>query len=179
MYQTGDLIVYGSTGVCRVERVLDPKEGQKVTGMAQAYYLLKPFYQDGTVYAPVSRAEQSMRPVITAQEAEQLIRKIPQMQAQAYHGHSTQELREHYQALTDSHSCEDLIELTMSIYAKKQDAAEHRRRVGQVDERFMKKGEELLYGEFAAALGIPRDEVQSYISRRVEELTDGKGDAGI
>ena len=38
-----------------------------------------------------------------------------------------------------------------------------------VDERYMKQAERLLYGELSAALGIPFEEVQPYIARRVEE----------
>ena len=39
-----------------------------------------------------------------------------------------------------------------------------------MDERYKKQAERLLYGELAAALEIPFDEVESYIARRVEVL---------
>lgn len=42
------------------------------------------------------------------------------------------------------------------------------RRLGMVDERFMKQAERLLYGEFSVALDLPYDEVQPYIARRVD-----------
>ena len=56
----------------------------------------------------------------------------------------------------------------MSIYAKKQDLEAHKRKVGALDQRFMKRAEDLLFGELAAALDIPREEVPGYIARRVE-----------
>ena len=40
-----------------------------------------------------------------------------------------------------------------------------------VDERYIKQAERLLYGELAAALEIPFDQVQSYIACRVEKQT--------
>ena len=36
-----------------------------------------------------------------------------------------------------------------------------------IDERYMKRAEELLFGEFAAALGIAPSEVQDYIENRI------------
>ena len=58
----------------------------------------------------------------------------------------------------------------MSIYAKKQMVEEQKKKFGSVDERFMKKAEELLFGELSAVLGIPRSEVSKYIASRVDAL---------
>lgn len=111
-----------------------------------------------------------MRPVISRDEAEALIDQIPQVVAQPDRTKNLQELREHYRTATCSHNCADLIRLTMSIYAKKKEQEQRGRRFGQVDERFMKQAESILFGEFAVALGIPKEEVHAYISRRVEGL---------
>ena len=64
---------------------------------------------------------------------------------------------------------EDLIDLTMSIYAKKENMHRQKRRFGTVDERFLKQAEDLLFGELAAALEIPRSEVRGYITARVTD----------
>ena len=37
-----------------------------------------------------------------------------------------------------------------------------------MDERFMREAEDLLYGEFAAALEIDRDKVENYIAKSLE-----------
>ena len=58
----------------------------------------------------------------------------------------------------------------MSIYAKRQQAEAQKRRLGMVDERFMKQAERMLYGEFSVALGIPFEEVQPYIAQRIEGI---------
>ena len=43
----------------------------------------------------------------------------------------------------------------------------HERNFGQVDARFMKRAETLLYGELSVALGIPFEEVQPYLPSRI------------
>ena len=164
MYQIGDIIVYGGTGVCRVENV----ESQKTKGSEgpRQYYLLKPLYQGGTIRIPVD-TKVFMRPVISRDEAERLIDAIPTLSPEAYHDRNFTQLAAHYQQALGSHECADLIELVMSIYAKKQYVESKKRKFGQVDARFMKRAENLLYGEFSVALGIPFDDVQDYIATRV------------
>ena len=167
MYSVGELIVYGSTGVCRIDATgdLDKKQGGE---KGRTYYTLKPVYRNETIYAPVD-TKVFMRPLISAEEVNKLIDLIPDVEAEMYHSKRTQELSDHYQTSLNSHECSDLIELVMSIYAKKQFVEQQKRKFGQIDERFMKKAEELLYGEFAAALGIDKDEVPNYIAKRIHK----------
>lgn len=170
MFQAGDLVVYGTTGVCRVESIDQPN----MTGADRhkKYYRLKPFYQDGVIYTPVDNTKVSIRPVISREDAENLIDLIPGIRAEAYRAPTLQALAQHYQTAFQSHSCQDLVELIMSIYTKQRETTSQNRRLGMVDERFLKQAERLLYGELAVALEIPFDEVQPYISNRVKRQKD-------
>ena len=167
MFQPGELLVYGTTGVCRVEGVT--RLNQTGPDRDKQYYMLKPLFQDGVIYAPVDSQKVPVRPVISAEAAEALIDLIPTLQTEVCRAPTLQALAQHYQTAVRSHDCRDLIELMMSIYAKRQQAESQKRRLGMVDERYMKQAERLLYGEFSAALGIPVDEVQPYIARRIDE----------
>ena len=156
MFQPGELLVYGTTGVCRVEEIATPDLTRADRG--RRYYLLRPLHQDGVIYAPVDSGKVAIRPVISREEAETLIDLIPSVRAEVCHAPTMQALAQHYQSAVRSHNCRELLELTMSIYRK--------RRLGMVDERYMKQAERLLYGELSAALDIPYEEVQPYIARR-------------
>ena len=166
MFQRGDLVVYGPTGVCRVEAVTCPKPapGEK----ERPYYQLRPLHQDGVIYTPADQAKIPIRPVISAQEADALIDEISSIHATAYHAPSLQLLSRHYQELVRTGSCRDLAELVMSVYVKRQQAMAKGRRAGAVDERFAKQAQQLLHSELSVALGIPCEEVPDYIARRVE-----------
>ena len=80
-----------------------------------------------------------------------------------------QQLTKHYQSVIDTHKCLELLKLTKSIYMKKMDALAQNRHLGQIDKKFMKRAEDLLFGEFAAALNISREDVQAYIRKSLEE----------
>ena len=75
------------------------------------------------------------------------------------------EKRHHSTAGTDD--CAKLIELLASIYDKKRICAQMKKKFGALDERYMKRAEDMLFGEFAVALGIDKNEVQAYISKRI------------
>jgi CarD family transcriptional regulator len=165
MYKVGDLIVYGKTGVCRVEEIkpIDP-EG---SGEEVLYYTLVPLYRTGTAFVPVNSDKVQLRPIISKKEVEDLINEIPSIDVKAYYNSSLSQLIDHYEKSLSSHSCLDLIKLTMSLYKKKRNLEEQNRKFGVVDGRFMKKAEELLFGEFAAVLEIPLEDVPDYIASRV------------
>ena len=163
MYQAGDMIIYGSTGVCQVKEIVN-RELEK--GVTKPFYVLDPLYQDGVIMIPVD-TKVFMRPVITKEEAMELIDRIPTMQPDAYHNSVLRELEEHYNVYLKSHDCGDLLELGRSIYIKKQELLSQHRKFGAVDERFMKRAEDLLYGELAVALDIDKNQVETYIDERV------------
>ncbi|MEG0614478.1 MAG: CarD family transcriptional regulator [Oscillospiraceae bacterium] len=172
MYQIGDLVIYGSTGVCRIENISRSKDIPTLRCLKEDsnYYILEPLYQNGTIYTPVDNPKVFMRSVISREEAETLIDYIPTVKAEGFFSQSMSELKEHYEAATRTHNCTDLIKLVMSIYAKKRYVEQQNHKFGQIDERYMKQAEEMLSGEFSVALGIAKDEVQSYVTTRVTAL---------
>lgn len=172
MFKVGDMINYGSTGVCRVVEIKELKD--KAKGAKRQYYVLEPLYQNFVITTPIDNKKVNMRPIISKDEAERLIDMIPTIEAEEFHSGIIRELTEHYQASIESQDCEELLEMTMSIYSKKKTMKDQKKKFGVIDERYMKKGEELLFGELAAALGIPREKVQEYISSRIEKIKTEK-----
>ena len=164
VFQPGELLIYGCTGVCRVLSVDLRQEYADGVKQSRLYYQLKPLRQGGVIYTPVDNSKVVMRPVISREEAEALIRDIPTLQPAACPSVTTQALTQHYQTSLRRHSCRSLMELTMGIYQKRRRAEAQNRRLGMVDQRFMKQAEQLLYGELSAALDIPYEEVQPYIA---------------
>jgi len=168
MYHSGDLIVYGTTGVCKVEGLANPDP--RGAGRDKKYYLLKPLYQDGVIYTPAEGGKVPIRPVMSADEARNLIGLIPSVKAEACHERTLQLLAQRYQSALQSGDCRDLLKLTMSVHKKRTQAEQQNHRLGMVDEKYGKQAERLLFGELAVALDIPLENVQSYIAQRVGEL---------
>lgn len=162
MYQIGDLIVYGGNGVCRVESI--ETEGKD----RRQYYTLQPLYQTCQILTPVDNPKVYIRPIITKDEAEDIIRQIPQVQPQPFYTRTPRELTEHYETQLKSYDCRTLLTMIMSIYQKRQEAQNNKRRLGVVDENYYRRAQELLHCELAAALEISKEQVPEYIASRVE-----------
>ena len=166
MYEIGDLIVYGTEGVCRVEAIGTPP----LAGVSsdRQYYTLKPLYHAGTVYTPVDSTV-FMRPVISKEDVDALIRRIPDIVPEVYENSNLRFLNEHYQAQLQNYSCEGLLKLIRSTHAKREVMISRGKKLGLVDERYMKRAQDMLHGEFAVALGIERSDVPEYIRASLGE----------
>jgi len=165
MFQAGELVVYGVNGVCRVKEI-----AMREIPDAKMCYILEQVSQSCTITIPVDHVKVNMRPVISREEAEALIDSIPARRGCVIQEKDTRQLSEHYNAIIKSCNCDGLVDLTMSIYAKKQQVLQQKRKFGTVDERFLKLAESLLFGEMAVALDMPAEEVQGYIEARVGKL---------
>lgn len=165
MYQEGELVVYGATGVCRVEGFGNPDPRDR---SGRKYYVLKPLYQDGFVYTPVDGGG-PMRPVMSADAARALIALIPSIQPEVFRERTLQLLAQKYQSLMQTGDCRDLLKLTMSVREKRMQAERQNRRLGMVDEKYGRQAERLLFGELAVALNIPINAVSSYIAEQMEQ----------
>lgn len=166
MYQAGDLVYYGSTGVCKIEGLGNPDPRDQ---SGKQFYLLKPLYQDGVIYTPVESSERFMRPVMSEDEAHALISLIPTLHPEAFRERTLQLLSHRYQELLQSGDCRDLLKVTMAVHQKRLLAEKQNRRLGMVDEKYGRQAERLLFGELAVALDIPVDTVPSYIAAQTED----------
>lgn len=165
MFNVGDLVIYSGEGVCRVEAIGTPVIAGAASG--RLYYTLAPVYRTGRIFSPVDSGV-FMRPVITREEAERLILAIPEAEGEVCDNRNIRFLSEHYQERMRRHDCLELVKVIKAVYKKRLMAMEKGKKLGQIDERYMKRAEDMLYGELAVALEIPRDKVLGYITDKVE-----------
>lgn len=165
MFETGSLIVYGNSGICRVEGV--SMKPQLEGGGQAMYYTLTPVFGSGTVYTPVD-TKVFMRPVISGEEARDLIRRMPEIEPGCCDGTDQRTLAEHYRGLLHTYQCESLVKIIKAVYQKGRQAAARGKKLGKTDQQFMKRAEELLYEELSLALEMPKDKVKDYILQTLE-----------
>ena len=161
MYEKGDKIIYGSSGVCVVVEICTPNFSRAEWG--KKYYKLRPVYGTETIYAPVD-TKAFMRPVMTRAEADALIARIPEIDECVCSSHSITMLRQQYEEFFKDHNCETYIGLVKGIYSKGASG----KKLGQTDQRYMKRAEDTLYGELAVALDLTPAEVPAYIKAAIE-----------
>ena len=167
MFRIGQMIIYENMGVCEVMAYTTPMECPALSGMPseRKYYVLRHLYGKGIIYTPVDSDKAFLRPVITREEAEQLLRLVPTLSGKAYYARNLQSLRDHYRSAISTHDCRELLLLTMSIQQKRIAAEANGKRIGQIDEKYMHQAEEQLFGELAVALDIAPEEVPERLAQ--------------
>ncbi len=163
MFEIGDKVVYGQTGVCLITDIC---EKSFIKNKKCKYYVLKPIgFDNNLVYAPLEGGKIFMRYLITRQEAEALIDSIPRIIEKI--SCDTEISKEEYNEKINTHSLEDLVALTVIIYSKKLSVTRLKKRLNNVEEKYMKICENLLFGELSEVLGISFNEVKERIEARV------------
>ena len=161
MYQIGDLVVYGSIGVCKVDGFSHPDSGS-----SKLFYCLCPLYQSGVIHTPVESEKVPLRSVMAAEAANQLLSQIPDIPVEIYKERTIQQLAQKYQSVLQTGDPLQLLSLILSVQEKRRQAESQNRRLGMVDERYGRQAERLLFGELAVALDISIDDIPQLIAAR-------------
>lgn len=164
MFVKGEYVVSGNKGVCVVEDIttLDISGVDK----EREYYILKPVYVTGsTVYVPVDTADESMRRVLSRDEANSLIQEIPEIPLISISNDKL--LEQEYRGCMRTNDCAEWVRIIKTISVRRKKRMEAGRKVTALDAKYFRLAEDNLYGELAVSLQIPKSEVESYISREV------------
>ena len=166
MFEIGEYIVYGNTGVCRVEEVTKmPVPG---TRDDKLYYALEPVYRKGCrVFTPVDNQKVKMRPVLTPQEADDLIGRIKEIDILWVKDEKNRE--QIYKDAIRTCNCEELVKIIKTLYLRKEKRLAAGKKVTSSDAKYLHLAEESLYGELSVVMGIPKDEMEAFIYNRVKE----------
>lgn len=165
MFQIGEKIVYGSTGVCQVDDVtrlqMDGVDHERL------YYILTPLdKRRGRIYTPTDNEKIKMRRVITKKEAEHLVDEIDGISQLDIK--SNDKMREEkYKEILRTCDCHECIRLIKTIYLKKQNLISMGKKLPNTDEKYLRQAEDSLYSELSVALDIDKNGMVKYIEDRV------------
>ncbi len=167
MFEKGEYIVYGMTGVCRVSDITAMNmEGENTEKL---YYVLEPTgTRGGRIITPVEGNKSIMRRILTSEEAYRLIDGIKEIERLRIADDKQREMK--YKEAMMSCDCRMWIGIIKTLYLRKMDRMGHGKRLTEVDERYMKKAKDNLYGELSIPLGIPAEEVERFITERIDGI---------
>jgi CarD family transcriptional regulator len=168
MFEKGEYIIYGTSGVCRVEEITEMKD---FNGELRPYYVLAPSSQKGgKIFTPVENARTPMRRIMTRDEAEELIDRIPGIQELWITNEKQRE--ELYKGCMKTCDCGEWIRIIKTLYLRRVERTARGKKITSVDERYLKMAEDYLYSELELVLGIPKNRVEQYIGDRIAEMRE-------
>lgn len=169
MFCKGDVVMYGSVGVCTVMSVGVPD----VPGVTYECYTLQPrFTESSKIYAPVNSTAVKIRAPLSATQAETLIDALPGLEGFSASKDKQEAYKTYREALRSADSMQ-LAKLIKTLHVKKLRAAEQRKTMASGEKELYDMAEKILHGELATALHMPMEKMEGYISSRlgIEEET--------
>lgn len=162
MFEVGDNVVFGTDGVCTVEKV-GPLEIEGVS-KDKLYYTLVPFGNPNRsrIFAPVEGKRVVLRKVISRVEADRLIGSIGEIGRLPVEDERKRE--ETYKKVLQGCDCAEIISLIKEIHARREQRALIGKKLPAVDERYFSMAENSLFSELCLPLEIDKSEVRDYIS---------------
>ncbi|MBE5923365.1 MAG: CarD family transcriptional regulator [Lachnospiraceae bacterium] len=164
MFKIGDYVVYGMSGVCKVEQI-GPMEMSGIDSDKE-YYTLSPLYTKGSrVFTPVDNKKVVMRSVISKQDACNLIDDFKDFEEIVVTDDKKRELA--YKEAIKTCDCKELIRIINTVTKRKEERLALGKKMSACDERYLKQAKDCLFGEFAVSLKISKDEVEDFILHRM------------
>ena len=166
-FKTDDLIIYGASGVCLVKDICVPDINWIDT--TKKYYKLEQVYNKGNIiYSPVDNSKTVMRKILSKEETEELIMQIPSIKTFWVEDRKMRE--EECKKALSTYNCYELVRIIKTLYLGKEAQVRQKKAVSQVDTRYLNMAADLLHGELAFPLEMPKEQVEGYIIEQVRRL---------
>lgn len=164
LFKSGDLVVYGSKGVCKVKEIC--KLPALSSDPNRNFYKLEPIFSKGSViYTPTDSEKVVMRRVISKDTAISLIDDIPNIDTIQIKDDKKREA-----ALHDSVNkcdCRELVKVIKTLYQRKKSREAVGKKQTSVDEKYLNMAENNLYSELSIPLEISKDKIEGFITDRI------------
>lgn len=164
MFRAGDTVMYGTFGICRVESV----EKRDFLGEEKEYYVLRHVASEkNTFYVPVDNEAtvRTMHRVCSREEVDGLIEYMNS--AEPIWSDNEMKRKEEFSRIIRDGDRKELISLIRALYIHRKEVARAGKKLHSSDLNYLSLAENMLFEEFAYALGIERSEVVSYIEDRI------------
>lgn len=160
MYKSGDVVVYGRD----VYRIKDVKDNYLFN---KTYYIMNPIDDDSLVTSVPVDTTSYLRDVITKEEAEELIAKIPSIEIiQA----SDRDIEYEYKQLLRENTLEALIKIIKTTYMRNMMRQNQNKRISEKGGQYFNRAERQLYNELSLSLHLTVDDTKRYVIDSVKAL---------
>ncbi|MBP5292595.1 MAG: CarD family transcriptional regulator [Clostridia bacterium] len=166
MFSAGEYIVYGTSGVCEIIEICKSPFSKEDL---RDFYLLHPIKekQELKIYTPVDNPNVMMRKLMDKAALEVFVQKIPEIQPLVVPVEKNR--RDIYRQALSSTEPEKCMSLLKTVHARRAVFAELKRRLPETDLEFEELAKESLFRELSIVLDIPFSDVNTYITKHVDE----------
>lgn len=166
MFEQGEYIVYGSTGVCKVEEVttmdMDGVPGDRL------YYILKPYHkEDREIFTPVDNKKTKMRKILSSNEIKTYLDGFKELDDFQI---TKEKFREdNYKQCVRGCDFKEILRLVKSLLKRKRSRFLNGKNFPSTDERYLKTAENILFSEISYVLKLSKSEIEDIFRTNMKE----------
>ncbi|MDN4606741.1 CarD family transcriptional regulator [Sporosarcina highlanderae] len=169
MFKVGDLVTYGSHGVCKIKDMSEETFGEET----KSYYILHPIDQPTlTIYCPVNSDQSTLKDIISEEKAN-LILECFTKPTDKWIAHPSARYQSFSSTLKTGDSLQ-IAALANTIIRKEVDLAGDGKKLGSRDIEILSSVRQILIEELALALSTTPDKVSNRI---VQLISDSSTDS--
>lgn len=160
--KVGDLVIYGTNGLCMVEDLKEMK--LPYDEVPQEYYLLRPRSKNKSIIYIPSKNETlvaKMRHLLTKQEVDDILHGVRGREMEWIPDRTQRHAA--FRAVMARRDQEEMLLMVRCIYAHRRALTAAGKRLPTADEDILQSSEKLLGQEFGQSLGIDPSQVERYI----------------
>ena len=164
MFEIGEYIVYGTSGICRVEEICSSPYDKTDT---RTFYLLIPVRNPmaSTIYTPVDNERVPMRRLMTVTEIDALIAAMPEIELLEVP--VEKQRREIYRSTIGALRPEGYVSVIKTVQRRREELTAARKHFPVSDMEYGRLAKHLLYSECAHVLGMEEDGIEAYIEQKL------------
>jgi CarD family transcriptional regulator len=168
MLSKGDCVVFGNHGLCEVKDILVPAFLER--GNETLYYsMVSSIDTKGVIFVPVEGAEDKMRDAIDADEAEELINEIDELEV--YDIPAGKKAEAVIVDVIKRNKAPEMMCLVKSLRGIKAKRAAEGKKFASMDEKYLSIAEKLLYSEMAYSMESKLDIIKERVTSELSQLT--------
>jgi len=160
-YTVNDYVTYRKTGVCKITEI----SVQNFGGQGKKeYYVLTSVYDENTrVFVPIgSELEKEIRRALTVEEIHSIIEESKNIDDLWLDDCKSRTAL--FEEIINSGDKVKMLWIVRAVCAYKEEMENAKKKMRAMDLRYLSIAESILSGDFAYALGVPKNEVMKYIN---------------
>ena len=162
MFKIGDLIIYSTHGVCRIDDICE-RTYREVT---REYYVLHPIEDPNlSISAPVDSEQVVMLDIMDEKEAEEVLNAFKEPGIEWIE--DAKQRNKKYLGIINSGNRDKIIKIAHTLMQKQREAKRNKERLYDQDEKMLEEIQRIMFQELAASLGTT---VEKIIARIYDNL---------
>ena len=167
MLNIGDVVVYGSRGLCEIKDILVPEFVTK--GHEKLYYVLSSSEnKNGMLYVAVEGSDEKFHSAMSDEQARGLVDSIETMEKLNFPDGKRGE--PYITAVINKNEAQEMMGLVKTLYMTKVSRLKAGKAVTSMTDRYLNTAERLLFTELAYSTGAEIDDVRNKVYTSLEKV---------